>query len=99
MILKDYDWTDPNRAKPTLQTLADHIDHMCQLVGSTRHVGIGSDLDGGFGYEQTPTDLQSIHDLHKLEGILEGRGYSAEDIDGIFFANWMRFFRDSLPQG
>ncbi|MBI1357758.1 MAG: peptidase [Acidobacteria bacterium] len=98
MILPNYDWDNPDRARPTLETLADHIDHMCQLVGSTQHVGIGSDLDGGFGTEQTPTDLNSINDLHKLEGILAARGYSAADIDGIFFGNWMRFFRESLPK-
>jgi len=97
MIIKGYDWTNPNREMPTLATLADHIDYIFQLVGSARHVGIGSDLDGGFGYEQTPSDLQSINDLHKLEGILEARGYAAADIDGIFFGNWLRFFRESLP--
>ena len=57
------------------------------------------DLDGGFGTEQCPSDLHSINDLHKLEGIMDARGYSAEDIDGVFFGNWLRFFRESLPKG
>lgn len=81
----------------SLEAVADHIDHVCQLAGNTRHVGIGSDLDGGFGTEQTPRDLASIVDLQKLEPILIRRGYSDADIDGIFHGNWLRFFTSSLP--
>jgi membrane dipeptidase len=80
-----------------IQDAADHIDHICQLAGSTRHCAIGSDLDGGFGTEQTPGDLDTIADLHKLESILETRGYSSSDIDGVFFGNWLRFFGNTLP--
>ena len=62
-----------------------------------RHVGIGSDLDGGFGTEQSPGDLGTIAGLQKLDGILKSRGYSDADIDGIFFGNWLRFFTRHLP--
>lgn len=82
----------------SLQTVADHVDHICQLAGNTLHVGIGSDLDGGFGTEQTPVDLNTIADLQKLDGILMSRGYTEADIDGIFHGNWLRFFSESLPQ-
>jgi membrane dipeptidase len=81
----------------SLEAVADHIDHVCQLAGNARHSAIGSDLDGGFGNEQTPRDLRAFSDLHKLEGILAGRGYSSEDIDGIFHGNWLGFFRKALP--
>ena len=87
--------TDPKLVK--IQDAADHIDHICQLAGSTRHCAIGSDLDGGFGTEQTPGDLDTITDLHKLESILESRGYSPSDVDAIFFGNWLRFFTASFP--
>ena len=80
-----------------LDAVADHIDHVCQLAGSARHAAIGSDLDGGFGFEQTPRDLKTIADLQKLDSILAGRGYSNKDIDGIFFGNWLRFFLAALP--
>jgi len=80
-----------------LSAVADHIDHICQLTGSALHVALGSDLDGGFGTEQTPHDLQTIADLQKLSGILNERGYSADAIDGIFFKNWLRFFENALP--
>jgi membrane dipeptidase len=81
----------------TMSAVVDHIDHICKLAGNTEHVGIGSDLDGGFGTEQTPCDLKSIADLQKLEPLLAKRGYSDSDIDRIFHGNWLRFFRKSLP--
>lgn len=82
-----------------ISAVADHVYHVCQLAGNARHIGIGSDLDGGFGTEQTPHDLDSIYDLHKLETLLEHRGYKEADIDAIFFGNWLRFFGESLPKG
>lgn len=81
----------------TLETVADHIDHICQLTGSCKHVGFGSDLDGGFGTESTPIDLDTIRDLHRLDPILRARGYRSEDIAGIFHHNFLQFFRDNLP--
>jgi membrane dipeptidase len=80
-----------------ISSAADHIDHICQLAGDVRHVGIGTDLDGAYGTEQTPRDLKSIADVHKLEDILAGRGYSAADIDAVFFSNWLSKLRLALP--
>ena len=77
----------------TMSALVDHIDHICQLAGNVRHVGIGSDLDGGYGTEQTPSDLKTIADLQKLSPLLAERGYSEADIAGIFSGNFLRFFR------
>ena len=81
----------------SIAAVADHVDHICQLAGNARHIGIGSDLDGGFGTEQTPREVNSIADLHKLNAILAKRGYTDADIDGIFFGNWLRFFSEALP--
>jgi membrane dipeptidase len=81
----------------SLQAVADHVDHVCHLAGNARHVGIGSDLDGGFGTEQVPRDLGSIAGLQKLDGILKARGYADADIDAIFHGNWLRFFTENLP--
>ncbi|MDW7995234.1 MAG: membrane dipeptidase [Gemmatales bacterium] len=77
----------------SLEAVADQIDHVCQLAGNSRHSALGSDLDGGFGTEQTPRDLQSIADLQKLIPILERRGYTQDDIRNIFYRNWVRFFQ------
>jgi membrane dipeptidase len=91
------------RSKPQdfdlrIEKICEHIDHICQLAGSAKHIGIGSDLDGGFGTEQTPHDLDSIADLGRLGDLLAARGYSAADIEGIFFGNVVSFLRRSLPQ-
>jgi len=80
-----------------LDAVADHVDHICQAAGNSRHVGIGSDLDGGYGTEQTPRDLKTIADLQKLAQILSARGYADHHIDAVFHANWLRFFRQHLP--
>lgn len=79
----------------TLEHLIDHMDHICQLAGNARHIGIGSDLDGGFGREQAPLDLQSIADLATLPELLVKRGYAAEDIPGIMHGNFLRFLLDA----
>jgi membrane dipeptidase len=81
----------------TLKNFADHIDHVCQIAGNAKHSALGTDLDGGFGNEQTPIDLRVYADLQKLAEILLARGYSETDVDGIFHGNWLRFFMESLP--
>jgi membrane dipeptidase len=81
-----------------LEAVADHTDYICQIAGNTRHVAIGTDLDGGFGTEQTPGDLGTIADIQKLVAIYRKRGYSEADVDAIFHGNWLRFFRQALPK-
>ncbi|PST83609.1 peptidase M19 [Pedobacter yulinensis] len=76
-----------------LEAAIDHLDHICQLTGNVRHVGIGSDLDGAFGNEQCPYDLETIADLQKIPDLLSRRGFSAEDISQIMHGNWLRFLR------
>lgn len=82
----------------SLQDVVVHIDHVCQLAGDALHAGIGSDLDGGFGTDQTPGDLNSIADLQRLAELLEARGYAEADIDNIFHGNWLRHLGECLPQ-
>lgn len=83
--------THDDRDDANLDALANHIDHICQLLGNTQHVGIGTDLDGGFGNEQTPSDLKSIADLPKLWSILSSRGYSESDLQRISHKNFVDF--------
>ena len=79
-----------------LEKICEHIDRVCQIAGNATHVGIGTDLDGGFGTEQTPMDLDSVTDLHSLVGPLAARGYSPADIDNIFSGNFLRFLGENL---
>jgi membrane dipeptidase len=84
----------PNTAV-SLEAVVDHIDHVCQLAGNARHAGIGSDLDGGYGTEQCPHDLDTIADLQKIVRLLRQRGYGQEDVEAIMHGNWMRFFEEA----
>ncbi|QKJ33257.1 membrane dipeptidase [Mucilaginibacter mali] len=83
--------SDPWQLDIRLEHLVDHWDHICQIAGNTDHIAIGSDLDGIFGTEQSPWDMNSIADLQKYQSILSRRGYSARDIENIFSKNWLRF--------
>ncbi|MEY3051459.1 MAG: hypothetical protein RLY31_1244 [Bacteroidota bacterium] len=85
----------PQATGCTLDRVADHIDHICQLAGNALHVGIGSDLDGGFGREQCPADLTTVADLRKLEPILRNRGYDREACESILHGNWFRFLQNT----
>ena len=97
MLFPDYNKNETSRDVVNVDALADHMDHVCQLAGNSRHAAFGSDLDGGFGTEQCPTGLDSIADLQKLDAILSSRGYSNDDIDAVFHGNWLRLLRRSLP--
>jgi membrane dipeptidase len=81
----------------TLETLAAHVDHICQMAGDARHVGLGSDFDGGFGLSAVPTDIDTIADLQKLAPILKGKGYNDEAVAAILGENWLRHLRTYLP--
>jgi len=78
-----------------LEKLVEHFDHICQIAGNSRHIGIGSDLDGAYGTEQSPYDLDTIADLQQLSEMLHRRGYSLQDIENIFSGNWLRFLRQA----
>jgi membrane dipeptidase len=89
------DWilgqSTPQSTGVLLQHLLDHIDHICQLAGNANHCGIGSDLDGEFGREQSPADLDTIADLQELPGMMAARGYRQSDITAIMHENFVRF--------
>jgi membrane dipeptidase len=78
-----------------LEHVTDHIDRVCQLAGNSLHAGIGTDLDGAFGKEQCPRDLETIADLQRLVPILQGRGYSKDDIENILYRNWVSFLQEA----
>lgn len=85
-----------DRSVVELSAAADHIDHICSIAGTASHCAIGSDLDGGFGSEQTPLGLDRYRDIQKLSGILSRRGYRSSEINDIFHGNLYRLFEDCL---
>jgi len=86
-----------SKPEVTVERVVENIDHVCQLAGNCRHSGIGSDLDGGYGCEQTPSDLNTITDLQKIPELLDRRGYKTADVESIMHGNWLRFFGEVLP--
>ena len=77
----------------TLDQMIDNIDHICQLSGNSFHVGIGTDLDGAFGKEQSPVDLDTIADLQKIPLMLSNKGYTKIDIENIMSQNFIKFLQ------
>ncbi len=95
MLQSDWIRGETTNENLTLGAVADHIDHVCQLAGNALHAAIGSDLDGGYGTEQTPRDLDTIADLQKIPNLLKKKGYGQKDIANIMHGNWVRFFREA----
>jgi len=85
------------REEVSLDAMIAHIDHICQLAGSSQHVGIGSDFDGGFGWQSIPYELDSIADLPMIASKLMERGYTEADAANVLGGNWLRFLRKNLP--
>jgi membrane dipeptidase len=83
--------SSPKEMNCNLDKVIDHITHICQIAGNTLHVGLGTDLDGAFGKEQCPYDLETIADLQNMPTLLSRRGYSMQDIENIMHGNWLRF--------
>lgn len=85
----------PESMGVTLDQMVDNIDHICQLAGNSKHVGIGTDLDGAFGKEQSPFDLDTIADLQSLPEKLKARGFKQTDIEQIMHKNFIRFLDET----
>jgi membrane dipeptidase len=83
----------PRQMNCNLEVMINHIDHICQLAGNALHVGMGTDLDGAFGREQCPYDLETIADIQKVPQLLKNRGYTDTDIENMMHGNWLRFLR------
>lgn len=96
-LLKD--WEEKGRVKSdvTLKRVVQHIQHVCAIAGDTKHVAIGSDLDGGFGVERTPAEVDTVSDLWKLGHTLSSEGFSGEDVQRILHGNWLRVLERALP--
>jgi membrane dipeptidase len=94
------EWTPGDgREAVTLADVAVHIDYVCQIAGDARHVGLGSDFDGGFGLDQVPSGMDSVADLRFIGESLAARGYSQPDIEAVLGGNWLHLLRRALPRG
>lgn len=94
----DWEWRSKGgRQTMSLENVIAQIDYVCQIAGNTKHVGLGTDFDGGFGCESVPHEIDTIADLPKLAPKLADKGYNEEDIDNIFYSNWLRILKQNLP--
>ncbi|MDQ4127441.1 MAG: membrane dipeptidase [Actinomycetota bacterium] len=86
-------WREDRSITVTLdEHLRRHANHVAN-VGGWEHVGIGSDLDGGFGLEESPFEIDTVADLHRIGHIVP-----AGVREAVLSTNWLRFLRASLPQ-
>jgi membrane dipeptidase len=85
------------RDKVTIQHLIDMIDHICQVTSSARHVGLGTDWDGGFGREALPLPFDTVTDLWLMKDALAQRGYQEDDVRAILSGNFLRMLSQCLP--
>src|SRR6516164_4701034 len=83
----------------SLADVVAHIDRICEIAGSSGHVGIGSDLDGGVGREGFAHDLDTIADLQKVGALLGQRGYDKGDVAAIMQGNWTGFLKRAWGAG
>jgi membrane dipeptidase len=81
----------------TFDDLLMHVNRMCDLIGDAKHVGLGTDLDGGVGRDDIPHEIKTAADLPKLADALSSAGFGDDDIVGIMGGNWIRFFNRALP--
>jgi membrane dipeptidase len=95
-LVNDWRLGDPKDAA-TMDTVIAAIDHVCQITGSARHVGIGSDFDGGFGSEAAPLGFETVADLWEIGPALAARGYAPGDVSAILSGNVLRILRAGLP--
>jgi membrane dipeptidase len=85
------------KRRARLTDVADHLKRMTDLTGSARHVGIGTDMDGGFGMENIPEEIRTSADMPRMADALRVGGFADADVEGIMGGNWVRFFGEKLP--
>jgi membrane dipeptidase len=85
------------KRRATLQDVIAHIRRICDLAGDARHVGLGTDMDGGLGRNEIPAGIESSADLSRLAQALAEAGFDAHECSAIMSDNWIRFFRQNLP--
>ncbi len=97
-LRRDWHPGDRNR-QATLAHWVDAVDYVCQLTGSVDHVGLGSDIDGGYAYRALPVGLDSAGDLWRLRRLLLERGFAEAEAAAILGGNMLRKLNETLPEG
>jgi microsomal dipeptidase-like Zn-dependent dipeptidase len=88
----------PKDQSAPLGALVRHANHIASLVGHTRCIGLGSDMDGGFSAERLPAGIRRPADLSKVAAALHAEGWSRADVDGFTSAHWTRFWHGPVQR-
>jgi len=80
--------------RPSLDDVVRHAVHLARATGGPEHVGLGTDLDGGFDSRHAP--LSRLSQLKDLTARLR-KHFSRAQVDGVMGANWLAFLGRSLP--
>lgn len=83
-------WKENPLIKGTVKDVANHIDHVKNLVG-VDYVGLGSDFNGVGG--ELPIGLEDVSKYPNLVYELLLRGYSDDDIQKILGGNLLRVWK------
>ena len=81
----------------SLRDVVRHIEHVAEVAG-VEHVGIGSDLDGGFTVDKAPDGIGSVADLGHIGTALVANGWSPADVQAVMGGNWLRAIEQALPE-
>jgi membrane dipeptidase len=80
--------------RASLDDVVHHTVHLARAAGGAEHVGLGTDLDGGFGSKYAP--LSHLSELKALRGLLRHH-FNVTQVEGIMGGNWLEFLARSLP--
>ena len=75
--------------RPTFDDAMRHLMHMIEICG-VDGVGIGSDMDGGFGKDKLPVGLQTAADFPRFAEALAAEGLSPLDVSKVCGGNFRR---------
>lgn len=87
----DREWETTHAPVTVSGQWARHVAYVAGVTGWD-HVGIGTDLDGGVGLEETPEEIDTAADLRVLGDVVP-----AEARDGVLGGNWLRWLAANLP--
>ncbi|MCC5823064.1 MAG: dipeptidase [Phycisphaerales bacterium] len=92
-LLSDFLHPDIKRGqRASIADVVRHADHIAEIAGSRRHVGLGSDADGGFGADRLPVGIDGLGDLDRVSEALRDAGWSDAEVTGFMHGNWMSFW-------
>ncbi|MCW5755901.1 MAG: membrane dipeptidase [Phycisphaeraceae bacterium] len=80
---------EKGKKRPPLRKALDHVLHVANVAGKD-HVGLGTDMDGGFDANSLPEGIHKPADLHTVLDLLSEQGWSEREVIGFAYNNWAR---------